>query len=726
MVEIARARAHASSGSRAATRSSSAAAARRPRRWSRPGSPFEVVPGVTAGIAAPAYAGIPVTHRDDASAVAFVTGHEDPEKEESAIDWEALARFPGTLVLYMGVKRLPTIAERLIAAGPRPRRARGGGRARHPCPTSAPSSRPLATLPGGGRRGRARGRRRSSLFGPVAARREPIAWLERRPLHGRRVVVTRARAQASGLARDAARPRRRGGRAAGDPDRAADRHAPRSRRCVDDAALLRARLPDQPERRPSCCSRRWPSAASTPARSPTRRSPRSAPGTARGAARARRDRRHRPAALVAEALVEALRGGRGRAGGRCWSPAPPRPATCSPTRCASAAPRSTSSPLYETVREDAERGARSRRRATPTTSPSPPPRPCATSLEARRRPLPGRRPGRLDRPGDQRRPPASSGSRSTSRPSATTPTGLVEALLADADAGATCAAVGRVHVRRSSHVPDGAADHVPLRLRGRRRVRRRLPRRDRADRARRPGDRHHPRDRPPRRPRRRAAVLADALPFAPAGVHLAIVDPGVGGPRRAVAVRCAERGTRSSSAPTTACCRPRSTCFGGAAEAVDISASPFRLEPPSATFHGRDLFAPVAAHLAARRDLAEAGVPIDPASLERQPSRAPAARAAPRLRPRRPDRRLRQRRARPDRARTSRPPARRRRRGSRSARRSRRLTRRARDRLRRGRRGLVPLLRGLLRPDGGRVNRGDASELLELRPGDEVELEPAP
>src|SRR3954454_6845781 len=63
------------------------------------GVPFEVVPGVTAGVAAPAYAGIPVTHRDDASAVAFVTGHEDPEKPESALNWAALAAFPGTLVL---------------------------------------------------------------------------------------------------------------------------------------------------------------------------------------------------------------------------------------------------------------------------------------------------------------------------------------------------------------------------------------------------------------------------------------------------------------------------------------------------------------------------------------------------------------------------------------------------------------------------------------------------
>src|SRR5882762_4840350 len=81
------------------------------------GIPYEVVPGVTAGVAAPAYAGIPVTHRDLASAVAFLTGHEDPAKPESALDWGALAAFPGTLVVYMGVKQLPGIAERLRAGG---------------------------------------------------------------------------------------------------------------------------------------------------------------------------------------------------------------------------------------------------------------------------------------------------------------------------------------------------------------------------------------------------------------------------------------------------------------------------------------------------------------------------------------------------------------------------------------------------------------------------------
>ena len=163
------------------------------------GVPFEVVPGVTAGVAAPAYAGIPVTHRDAASAVAFVTGHEDPEKPESALDWDALARFPGTLVLYMGIKNLPLIAERLDGGGARPSGAGGGGGARDVSGTAH-----------AGRHARRASRARVeaegvrppaiTLVGPVAGLRETIAWLERRPLHGEVVAVTRARAQASGLA----------------------------------------------------------------------------------------------------------------------------------------------------------------------------------------------------------------------------------------------------------------------------------------------------------------------------------------------------------------------------------------------------------------------------------------------------------------------------------------------------------------------------------------------
>jgi len=161
--------------------------------------PFEVVPGVTAGVAAPAYAGIPVTHRDDASAVAFVTGHEDPDKQDSAIDWEALAAFPGTLVVYMGVKRLPEIAERLVAAGravDQPAAVVERGTMSGQRTVRAPLGGLAAAADGAGLRPPA-----IVVVGPVAARSDAIGWLERRPLHGRRVVVTRARAQASGLAR---------------------------------------------------------------------------------------------------------------------------------------------------------------------------------------------------------------------------------------------------------------------------------------------------------------------------------------------------------------------------------------------------------------------------------------------------------------------------------------------------------------------------------------------
>jgi uroporphyrinogen III methyltransferase/synthase len=160
---------------------------------------FEIVPGVTAGVAAPAYAGIPVTHRDAASAVAFVTGHEDPSKADSALDWEALARFPGTLVFYMGVRQLPLIAERLTAAGRDPGEpAAVVERGTHPGQRTV-----VDTLGGIAARVEAEDIRPPAitLVGAVAELRETIAWLERRPLHGEVVAVTRARAQASGLAR---------------------------------------------------------------------------------------------------------------------------------------------------------------------------------------------------------------------------------------------------------------------------------------------------------------------------------------------------------------------------------------------------------------------------------------------------------------------------------------------------------------------------------------------
>ena len=159
---------------------------------------FEVVPGVTAGVAASAYAGIPVTHRDVASAVAFVTGHEDPAKSDSALDWPALARLPGTLVLYMGVRRLGEIAQQLVSGGRPPSEPaavieRG---------TLADQRVVTGTLQDIAQVAAAAGVRAPaiSLFGPVAALRAELAWFESRPLTGVTVAVTRARAQASGLA----------------------------------------------------------------------------------------------------------------------------------------------------------------------------------------------------------------------------------------------------------------------------------------------------------------------------------------------------------------------------------------------------------------------------------------------------------------------------------------------------------------------------------------------
>jgi uroporphyrinogen III methyltransferase/synthase len=159
------------------------------------GVPFEIVPGVTAGIAAPAYAGIPVTHRGASTSVTFVTGHEDPLKEKNTVDWSALARAGGTIVLYMGVKSLPRIASALIGGGmpgETPAAAiRWGTYGRQQTVTAT-----ISTL--------AEEIQRAGLeapvitvIGPVVSLREAIAWFDRRPLFGKRILVTRAQAQAS-------------------------------------------------------------------------------------------------------------------------------------------------------------------------------------------------------------------------------------------------------------------------------------------------------------------------------------------------------------------------------------------------------------------------------------------------------------------------------------------------------------------------------------------------
>jgi S-adenosyl-L-methionine hydrolase (adenosine-forming) len=110
-----------------------------------------------------------------------------------------------------------------------------------------------------------------------------------------------------------------------------------------------------------------------------------------------------------------------------------------------------------------------------------------------------------------------------------------------------------------------------------------------------------------------AVVLRNVLPYMPAGVHLAVVDPDVGAERRAVALHLADG--RFLVGPDNGLLSLAASAGDGIIEAVDIGRSPFRLAPISATFHGRDIFAPVAAHLAAGVPLAEAGAPLDPAEL---------------------------------------------------------------------------------------------------------------
>jgi uroporphyrinogen III methyltransferase/synthase len=181
------------------------------------GVAFEVVPGVTAGVAASAYAGIPVTHRGLSGAVALVTGHSredarepsnedvreppgEPEEEgEGGIDWPALAAFPGTLVFYMGVRRLPQITAALIAAG-RPRSQPVAVVEAGTLPRQRTVSATLETIADAVAREDVRAPS-ITIVGPVAALAEQLAWLGPRPLAGLSVAVTRARAQASGLAR---------------------------------------------------------------------------------------------------------------------------------------------------------------------------------------------------------------------------------------------------------------------------------------------------------------------------------------------------------------------------------------------------------------------------------------------------------------------------------------------------------------------------------------------
>jgi uroporphyrinogen III methyltransferase / synthase len=160
---------------------------------------YEIVPGVTAGVAAPAYAGIPVTHRGLASAVAFVTGHEDPAKrDQQSLDWAALAAFPGTLVFYMGVRRLAEICQSLLDAGraaSEPAAVIQSGT----LPEQRSVSGTLATIAQRALQAEIQAPA-VAVVGPVAVLSQQLAWHAPGVLSGRTVAVTRARAQASSLA----------------------------------------------------------------------------------------------------------------------------------------------------------------------------------------------------------------------------------------------------------------------------------------------------------------------------------------------------------------------------------------------------------------------------------------------------------------------------------------------------------------------------------------------
>ncbi len=171
---------------------------------------FTVIPGITAGIAGPAYAGIPVTHRDCASTVTFITGHQrdmgtgktsdaETQEETAGVDYHALAKLGGTLVFYMGVKALPEITHRLIA---------GGMDAKTPAAVVRMATHPEQQTVVGTLENIATIAREANIHAPaitiighVVSARKQLNWFENRPLFGQTVLVTRTRQQASELGR---------------------------------------------------------------------------------------------------------------------------------------------------------------------------------------------------------------------------------------------------------------------------------------------------------------------------------------------------------------------------------------------------------------------------------------------------------------------------------------------------------------------------------------------
>ena len=161
--------------------------------------PFEVVPGISSSIAGPNYAGIPLTHRDYCSSFTVITGHEDPAKGETAVDWAQVARTPGTKVVLMGVQRLATIAAELVAGG----LAEDTPAAVIRWATTGRQQSVFGTLKTIGDVVASAGLQSPAItvIGEVVRLRKTLNWFEKRPLFGQRIVVTRTRDQASQLSR---------------------------------------------------------------------------------------------------------------------------------------------------------------------------------------------------------------------------------------------------------------------------------------------------------------------------------------------------------------------------------------------------------------------------------------------------------------------------------------------------------------------------------------------
>ncbi len=159
--------------------------------------PFDIVPGITAGIAAPAYAGIPVTHRGLSTSVTFVTGHEDPAKPHTQTNWSALAKSGGTIVLYMGVKTLASITSALLKDGMPPEVPAAAIQwGTHPRQRTVVAT--LETIASKVEQENI-GAPAIIVIGWSVVLRDELNWFEKRPLHGRRIVVTRATQQAQAL-----------------------------------------------------------------------------------------------------------------------------------------------------------------------------------------------------------------------------------------------------------------------------------------------------------------------------------------------------------------------------------------------------------------------------------------------------------------------------------------------------------------------------------------------